>query len=319
MLYELLCSYFYILQFLLRCIKEGLNKYFWIWTKFDSVDTEAGMNGFYGEMYENLTTVLCPMASLAVCGWCLSIESLTDRIVIFRPSLWIREVISVVSVGVVVWNLRRENLRWLRSFSVLGKMMTLLTWRWPDLSLKGAITHLCVCGGLSHHLIRYLNFTWHHFSPGSGSLVYTSHTVVQCHSPVPGLLALWHRGIFLPSSFLRLFRAWEICVVWIGRNVRYICHKYSPVPSLEVPWDNSLSHSMVDFKLLFISKFVHNVIQCPFSNISLVFKPPFNFKQKFPIVFYTSITLTVRYINITCPYWWTFINASLCNHHQTKK
>lgn len=126
------CVYFCILKFLLKCMKEGFNKFLLIWTKFHSVDTETRGYSLYGEIYDSLATILLPVTSLTMCRWHLSLESLTDRIMIFRPSLWIREVISV---NVVTWNLRGENLRWLRNFSMLGKVMKLLNWKWLHLSL----------------------------------------------------------------------------------------------------------------------------------------------------------------------------------------
>lgn len=139
--YRKCCVYFCTLQFLLKYMKEGLNKYL-IWTKFNSVDAGVRVYHPYGEIYENSAAVLLPVASLTVCWWCLSLGSLTARIVIFRPSLWIREVISV---NVIIWNLRGENLGWLRSFSMLGKVMNFLTWRWLHLSLQGDRTVFCLC------------------------------------------------------------------------------------------------------------------------------------------------------------------------------
>lgn len=116
----------------LKCMKERFNKFLLIWTKFHSVDTETRGYSLYGEIYDSLATILLPVTSLTMCRWHLSLESLTDRIMIFRPSLWIREVISV---NVITWNLRGENLRWLRNFSMLGKVMKLLNWKWLHLSL----------------------------------------------------------------------------------------------------------------------------------------------------------------------------------------
>lgn len=56
--------------------------------------SEDGACNLYGEIYENLAAIFFIVASLMVCRWGLSLDSLPDRIVIFRPPLWIREVIS---------------------------------------------------------------------------------------------------------------------------------------------------------------------------------------------------------------------------------
>lgn len=204
-------------------MKERPNKYFLIWTKFDSVNAGAGVHSFYGEIYESLTTVLLPVASLTVCRWYLSLESLTHRIVIFRPFLWIREVISV---DVVIWNVKEENLR-LRSYSVLGNVMTFLTWRRLDLGWEGDVTGLC---------------QWWVIIPPSSllELPVTSHFpskqrgLLRCCSLAVGPTVPGGQGHF---SLLLLPRAWEIYVVWIRRNVTDIHHKYPapPPPALKFP------------------------------------------------------------------------------------
>lgn len=102
-----------------------------IWTKFDFIDTEARAYSLYEEINGNLATVLLPMASLTVCRWCLSLESLTGSILISRPFLRITGYWWQYSYV----KLRVENLRWQRSYSVLGKVMNSLTWRLLDLSL----------------------------------------------------------------------------------------------------------------------------------------------------------------------------------------
>lgn len=195
--YKNCCVHFSVLQLLLKCMKERLNKYFLIWTKFDSVDAEARVCRFYGEIYESLITVWLPVASLTVYRWCLSLESVTDRIVIFRPSLWIREVISV---DVVTWNLRGENLRWLRSFSMLGKVMNFLTWRWLDLSFKGGMTVLCLWWVIiPPNSLLELSMTSHFPSKWLPPL-YSHICLLQCCSLVKGPLAPWGEEYF--SSLL---------------------------------------------------------------------------------------------------------------------
>ena len=48
-------------------MKWEFNEHFWVWTKFNSVYSEAGACSFYGEIYENLAAVLFVVASLTVC------------------------------------------------------------------------------------------------------------------------------------------------------------------------------------------------------------------------------------------------------------
>lgn len=105
-----------------------------------------------------------------------------------------------------------------------------------------------------------LNFRWHELSPANSSLSMLScagHEMLvrQCCPLGSGCLCLrtassMRKTNFLSSSSLRLCPDLDTCLLCeLGRTlVVFIC-KYS-LPSLEALWYDSLSHSVLYFKLL---------------------------------------------------------------------